>query len=946
MPQQIVPSAASSEGLTNLQAENQATSLDETQAIEQLSTVVDSKLRTTSSPLSIILSPSGAHNTARAGDTFELTITVVNQGDLEAIIELSINESATVRQWCLSPYKRIALGSSQSCEVIFHFQVPVHALPQPYAYDVVVDSPDHYPEDTPIQLAKVLQVLPQSQLVAQVEDATFAITPLTTSQQRAQLLPGGELNLTLQVVNRSNRVDRFHVTCQDLDSQWWQVYYPKAANTLGVKVNASSLPLNPDAADDIQVSIAPPPLSAAGIYTPTLQIHSDNDPTLALLSPVYFDIAPIYDIEIELEVRVKSLQRQNDDSIDSQSDRSHQKGDYQLILRNSGNTPRQLSLLVQSLSANSLNEFTCYWDGLDTLDSEPVVTKAGVALPVVVSPYSTQTVWLRVVPDSLWKGAWWGGEQWVEFAIAIEDLEQHPLPLQQIPSSMLWPARPRWHLLLALLLALGTVGMLALLVWGFILLPLRPPEVLTFATAQPRYQEAPGQPIRLQWQIRRPRQLGAIRISGQSPDGETVSEPTTYSLEDGRKSVLPAALSSYCTLNRRFLTCDNVPTDAQQVGTYQFELQLFKRKRPQSVLLTAQTEDITIAPIAPPTIDSFSSTLKNDPRLEAQLIAALNLPNTNSPTAWATQQWKISNADDIQALRITLNNSAGNAIGKSHTFDLSEGLPESLQPFCNLDRTLSCQNLPLPIPEPGTYLYQLEVVSTSLNGTSSDQKTSNQIRVEAPRPNIVSFQINQQPAEPKYLIPLDPGADAISLYLSWTVEPQKGTEVQILPTPGTVGLSGEMHYYLAQKPGTTFITLQVTSASGETLTRTVEVQIYERTEPTQTNSIPPTQPTPTSQTESDHTQQNSPRTLYENSAQPPSSPSSPIRKTTRETPAAPSIESNPEPSAPPPSEEPTPPSQRSQSQPDQPQPEQGQTEQTRPTFENLRENAGSSRNPR
>jgi hypothetical protein len=61
-------------------------------------------------PLAVIPNPSGDYAVI-AGSTFELCVTVSNKGNQSALIDIYIDEvSQMLRQWCDSPFERLALS--------------------------------------------------------------------------------------------------------------------------------------------------------------------------------------------------------------------------------------------------------------------------------------------------------------------------------------------------------------------------------------------------------------------------------------------------------------------------------------------------------------------------------------------------------------------------------------------------------------------------------------------------------------------------------------------------------------------------------------------------------------------------------------------------------------------------------------------------------------------
>ncbi len=134
-------------------------------------------------PLAVIISASGKDSVV-SGSTFELSVTVCNKGTHSATIEVYIQEdSLGVNRWCKSGQKLLALGSNQSEEIVFEFDIPVDVLPGTYDYTVVVDAPEDYPAETPIQYQQYIQVLPGTSDIVRSSDPTFVIQPVTKSQE-------------------------------------------------------------------------------------------------------------------------------------------------------------------------------------------------------------------------------------------------------------------------------------------------------------------------------------------------------------------------------------------------------------------------------------------------------------------------------------------------------------------------------------------------------------------------------------------------------------------------------------------------------------------------------------------------------------------------------------------------------------------------------------------
>ncbi|MHC5732856.1 MAG: COG1470 family protein, partial [Nostoc sp.] len=84
------------------------------------------------------------------GDPVELHVTIINQGEQSAVIDLFLDEGLEIlTRSQISPRESLALDPQQSQEVTFRFEIPIDTLPGTYDYTLVVDSPNHYPQYTP-----------------------------------------------------------------------------------------------------------------------------------------------------------------------------------------------------------------------------------------------------------------------------------------------------------------------------------------------------------------------------------------------------------------------------------------------------------------------------------------------------------------------------------------------------------------------------------------------------------------------------------------------------------------------------------------------------------------------------------------------------------------------------------------------------------------------------
>ncbi|NJO21085.1 MAG: hypothetical protein HC838_15060 [Spirulinaceae cyanobacterium RM2_2_10] len=387
------------------------------------------------SPLAIVTNPSGDYAIA-AGQTFELRVTISNQGTLGAVIDLYIDEaSQPLHQWCDPPEERLALSPQQSSEVVFEFSVPVQALPATYPYVLIADAPDHYPEETPIRHSGTLRVLPPVQTTAQVNDPTFTLLPSTSASKAAIIQPNQPFEVRVLVNNRSNRVDRFRVHCTDFPEDWYTVIYPEGLQELGLAVESASLALNPNSRGEILILFNLPARVRAGQYFPTVCLTSANNRELILIDAVYLEVLPNFELDLELRAILSKVK--------------HGEGLYEIRAANTGNTSRELLV-----SARDDNE-----EELCTYKLSPE--------EIQIENDAAGKVFLEVKPNKWWHRPWLGNGREFNFFVDFRDRYERPLPVDSLEGTLVWQARPWWQLLLVVLTAVGTLATLAFLIWWY-----------------------------------------------------------------------------------------------------------------------------------------------------------------------------------------------------------------------------------------------------------------------------------------------------------------------------------------------------------------------------------------------------------------------------------------------------------------------------------------------
>lgn len=747
-------------------------------------------------PLSVLLSPSG-HYSVEAGETFEISLTVDNQGPQGAVIDVYLDEtSKAVCQWCLNPYERLALEPSHSSEVRFKVTIPVQTLPGTYDYLIVVDAPDHYPEDTPLRYPATIQVLPPVKSAVNLNDATFATRPETSSDHPATLEPGTPLEVQVIVHNRSNRVDQFRLEITDLPEDWYRIMYPEGLGELGLIVDTDYLALNPGVKGLIRWVITCPATTLAGRYLATLRLRSANEPDLVLMDMLYFEVPAVYDLTVKAEAIIRNVKQQ--------------AALVHLHVTNAGNTAREIALQIQEDREDPLFHYQI----------DPAHLR--------VSSMTTAKAVVTASPATRWRRAWIGRGRQITFRTVVSDRHALPLP-EATTAELLWERRPWWHMALVLLLATGVVGTVLGILWWLFLRPPAPPRVINFGATTSTYYQQRNDFVHLTWQIENARQIQTLELRGSADQGATAPQPITYDFSEG----LPPELSEYCVLEKT-LSCSNILTSARQPGSYQFALTVLP-KNDKAASIVAETPDIQVLPTPPPKIRTFAAT---QPRYWEGLDVSLLKSDTPSKNQSSQEQtspkptanvvalnWQVTFSEPISHLTLVGRLAEGEPLSSPQKYDLTDGLPPALEDFCTLtDTDLTCRALPTNAQTVGTYVFELNVFTPDGMDPIATAETE-PVRIVPAPVRIESFTVNGEAAPAKYQVslPLPTDDSEPTIRLAWRVVGGPYTQVEILPTPGSVPLAGTLDYPLTANTREV-ITLQVTSVSGEQITRSVTLE--------------------------------------------------------------------------------------------------------------------------
>lgn len=814
-------------------------------------------------PLSIILNPSGTVLIA-TGESFELCVTITNQGDRSAVISVAIDQdSSSIYPWCPFPSESLALSVGQSCEVVFQIQVPPTTPPNDYNYTLIIDAPQHYPEHTPIQYRGRVIVQPAIQEVLRVNDPTFVTLPRTASDNPHQMRSGEIWQVMIAVVNRSERVDRFRVTVPDLDSKWFSIYYPEGLALAGIVESAEGLPLNPDNQGQITIIFKPPVDVWAGIYAPTIRVHSANNPELTLLDIVYFEILPTYQLDVQLVTLLTRVERQP--SI------------YEMRLRSSGNIARELILRATSPEQEGLLIYTL------------------IPEEVKIAPFGTAKINIEVVPTKKCQPRFLG-DRYLNFVIEIEDKQDAFLPNDRYPSNLLLAPRPWWQFGLLLIGILGLIGTVIFLIWWFFFRQPDVPQVLEFTSESSTYQESANEAIRLRWRITYPELLEEVAIEGQSSSGDVLSQPVTYNFSKG----IPPELKEYCIIERELL-CQNVPTDARKPSEYIFQMKLLSQSSrtiapvksakilvkpiPQAEILEfattkpLYTESKPVLPNLPPAPvtnaianpESVASPPPPNPENVAKVIETPAISNpplqqillsTSGITKFANNlslnkpkpdldnevrlNWRIGNVSQVKEITIVGRTPEGEIKSPPLQFVMTEGLPRSLRPYCTVaDNQMICKNVPTEATAAGNYEFEMAIAPISpAADLKADPKAVKPTRKTeltkiAPYPaKILELNVNGQEALPQYSFNLNPNVPTV-LILTWKVEASAAAKIDLLPAPGNIAAVGQLTLPLSPISAEVTYTLKVTNPDGQSIMRSFIVQTIAPPPAPKSDELPP-----------------------------------------------------------------------------------------------------------
>ncbi|MBN3961478.1 hypothetical protein [Nostoc sp. NMS8] len=746
-------------------------------------------------PLQVIINPPGIQF-GMPGDTIELYIVVINRGDQSAVIDLYFVFDEVFQNltgWSTSPRESLALAPGQnSDEVKFEFEIAANALPGTYDYTLVVDSPLHYPQDTPITFPNQIKVLLKEQTAIRVNDPTFSLRPNTNPNKPLIFNPSEPLQVEVIVDNRSYLVDRFRLSCPDLDDDWFTINYPATGfEGPGLVSDVTALELNPGTQGQIFLKFHPPGDTLAGSYSPTIRLYSENSPDLVLLDLVYIQIPTNYRLDIELHTILAQVSRS--------------LGKYELSLANRGNIIRELILNLKSR------------------DEEELYTYKFEPTEIRLLPNRSAVANLTVKPRPWWRRPWFGAGLAINFQLDIKDQQSLPLPNTLPQGTLVWKPRPLWQFILLILVVLGLLGGIGFIIWR-ILNP-DPLRLENFSANDSQITE--GDEVALKWDIHNYQQLQKLVVTAK---GSQPIQPITYDFSNGIPETLGKRNANEippCQVqDKQQLICSNVKTGVKTKGNYTFELQAFYRNGIQlfspNNQVASQTTQIEIA--------------------EKQIAEVLSF-QTDKPLYTKGQNillsWTIAHPLLLGEIQITGSADDGTLYSEPIIYKFNQGnlTDPKLQKLCTQqNQQLRCINIPLLAYKAGKYAFEIKAFPNNGSQKTSFKKTESKIEI-LPKPfKIVSFRINGS-EQPNLVL-----KEGESATLSWRVEGEN-IQVKLLPYGNDVPAVGSMKLPVNQAfPPQIGLLVNDISGKQQPQQRGFAITVIKKVEPTPIPSINPIPP--------------------------------------------------------------------------------------------------------
>ncbi|PSN10534.1 hypothetical protein C7293_27700 [filamentous cyanobacterium CCT1] len=776
------------------------------------------------------------------GAPLEQTITLINHSKTEPLsvtLLLIANDqrSKPLEAWYqLSERMPLVLLPEQTKKVSLFLDVPAQFEAGLYSYDIVLQS-DRSGANT-LRRPQQLQVLPPVEHIDYQDEPSFSLEPPTHSERPYQLQPGTPFAVKVQIKNHSHQVDRFFLTCPELEPGWFTLNYPETnLDEPGLLTRTDGLQLNPGDMGEMLLLLHPPETAPAGYYSSTLRLKSQNRNDLVLLNILYFQILVNESLEIALTPPTRT--------IPSPQERFH------LSVVNGGNVVREVAIAA----ADPADLFTY------AIAPDAVALLPGEIAEIAIDPS----------PKRGWRRSWRGIPQEVAFTVTLLDLQREDDWVEPLPTTtgtVLWQSRSPWlrwllGLLVGLLVLGGAMGLAYWLLKELVVKPSEEPRIQDFSSTQAAYPVGDGNPIRLNWSLQNPEQADRVEITYFAETGDRLhnqafaqgdlAQSETCTLSTHRPHAVVRLLRQLYgrEAEQNQLTCLGVSLRpsaeaiALSPGHYQVQLDLFRAEsdsaersarwpwrsqpeqsqQPTQAVESQRLDALHILPAAPPEIVSFAA--------QAQAYRWNPAGASNSgqadpyPAAPIRLNWSIQNPETVTTLELSYDQTtySGQVVSNPISYSLRDGQPQGRNDICRLEgNQLTCNAVPVPTDAPGNVTLTLTLI------TSDNQRitqTLEPIEVRPPLPQILAFTVNQQDVQtvPQHFFELDPDQEPVTLSLAWAIANPEWMQVELLPAPGQLpGDRTSLTHTLAPLAGVLSFTLQVTNAMGEQVSRSVMIE--------------------------------------------------------------------------------------------------------------------------
>ena len=713
------------------------------------------------------------------GSTEKYRLTVTNSDNQELLIVVWIKandaRSKPIERWCTiiddksSVNNRLRLKPDESISIELQFEVPQQAAPGTYYYTIFAEAPEQYPDQV-FRRPQQLRVRLDRETIWDYEPEF--ILPVTNPNKPYELQAGEEVEIPIQVKNRSKLVDRFYIICPDLEPDWYEVRYPEVNTNLpGLIRETDGLELNPeDPPGEIKLILHPPKYTPAGNYFPTIQLISKNNESQLIIRVFYLLILPEYQLQCTLQPAKNKVK--------------HGEADFEIALTNEGNTKRYLILTTNFIRQEKLWNYSFYPHSDVRLFPSKSKT---INLQVQRKGWR----WRRLIPRPALE---------LPFEIEIEDAQNLPLDRESLQGILIWDKSPWWHLWLLILLAFCILAGTAFAIWWnyFKMPPL--PKISEFSTLKPTPKYNEGEPIQIEWEVSHPQQLDKLVLTRIDSQGSR--ELKNYPFLDGkpkfsdevRKNSEPCQLNEDEKITRCSLTLAPPSPNKYtlEIETFPKPInELFRKRSSNEASDSSRTDTIEIIPKPEPLLSQINE------------ITSPKSAYSKVQQEEIVLQFDIKNQSQLAQLDIITEGSDQVIRTASYVKDLenTQLKPKDIRNIwgdlvCEVGEKpedLSCEwSLNTRLIEPGNYTFKVAVYSLSNPKEPSDsQPLKNTIVVQPePLPELEQFTVSKAVYEEAQKEPVK---------FNWVIQNPNPVKEFVITAQSQTGSTQEIQRY--QYPG-------------------------------------------------------------------------------------------------------------------------------------------------